>query len=67
MLRLTSCHSWMTPIPPPIEYFVQPPGRFRAELQRKGDATKQIHILQDGMGQWTKYPDGKVERLKLFN
>jgi uncharacterized protein (TIGR03067 family) len=48
-----------------IEYFVQPPDRFRAELQRKGDATKQIHILEDGIGRWTKYPDGRVEKLKL--
>ena len=49
-----------------IEYFVQPPDRFRAELQRMGDAPRQIHILQNGLGRWTRYPDGKVERLESF-
>lgn len=49
-----------------VDYFIQPPDGFRAELQRKGDAAKQIHILQSGMKQWTKHPDGKVEAIKAL-
>ena len=46
-----------------IEYFVQPPNRFRSELQRKGEANKQIYI---GKKRWTKHPNGKVEPLEFL-
>ena len=49
-----------------IEYFVQSPDRFRIELQRKDEASKQIFFLQNGMERWTKHPSGKVEKLVLL-
>jgi hypothetical protein len=56
-----------------IQYSVRPPDGFRAESQQAGDAAKRIyllrngveHPLRNGVGHWTKQPDGKSEKIKF--
>jgi hypothetical protein len=45
-----------------VEYFIDPPDHYRAESQQRGEATKQIDILQqDDMMQWKKHPNGEAQ------
>jgi hypothetical protein len=48
-----------------IQYSVRPPDGFRIESQQEGDAAKRIYLLRNGGEHWTKYPDGKTEKIVL--